>query len=266
MPTCCTRGFRLGLVLLLLRLAPLTAQAAAYEQLQTFSSLLNQVRQNYVDSVVYSDLVTAAIEGVLSSLDPHSRFEREADAEREMAYMTGHLAGAGVSFDQVDDQLVVLAVMARGPAARAGMTPGDRVLSINDTSVAGLTSDEVSRQVMGDKGRKIRLVLGRGSRLEPDTIRVGLKLDFLPARSVGTTRMIDPTTGYIHLDEFQMKGGDEVAKSVKQLQSKGARQLVLDLRSNPGGAVSAAIEIAALFLPAQAVIYRTVARRERLNE
>ncbi len=257
-----------GLLAVTSLLAPalLPAQAASYEQLQTFSSLLNQVRQNYVDSVAYPDLVTAAIEGVLSSLDPHSRFERESDAEREEAYAMGRLAGAGLSFDQVDDQIVVLAVSPRGPGARAGIAAGDRVLTINDTSVAGLSSEEAQRQVIGDKGRKIRLLLSRGSRLEPDTIRVGLKLDLVPARSVGMVRLLDHTTGYVRLAEFQIKGGEEVAKSIKQLQSQGARQLVLDLRSNPGGVVGAAIEIASLFLPSQAVLFHTVGRRKSANE
>jgi len=99
------------------------AQSASYEQLQTFSSLLNQVRVSYVDSVTYSELVHAAIDGVLSSLDPHSRFVRRADAEREIAYESGTLAGTGISYDVVDDRVIVLAVHPKGPGARAGISP-----------------------------------------------------------------------------------------------------------------------------------------------
>ena len=114
-------------------------QAASYEQLQTFSSLLNQIRMSYVDSVTYAELVHAAIDGVLSSLDPHSRFVRRVDAERELAYEAGTLAGTGVVFDVVDDQIVVLAVSPRGPGDRAGVSPGDRLRAIDDTSIAGLS-------------------------------------------------------------------------------------------------------------------------------
>lgn len=253
------------LLVALLPLRPLAAQGASYEQLQTFSSLLNQIRQSYVDSVAYPELVRAAIDGVLASLDPHSRFVRHDDAERELAYDAGKLAGAGIAFDQVDDQLTVLAVKSRGPAAKAGVAAGDRVLAINDTTVLGLTPEEAYRHILGEKGRKVQLLLLRGSRLEPDTVRAGIKLDFLEARSVGVVRLIDPITGYLRLAEFQGKGGEEVKKAVKDLQSQGARQLVLDLRGDPGGMVHAAIEIASLFFVDQTVVFRTVGRQRSAN-
>jgi carboxyl-terminal processing protease len=264
-----TRGYlpaaAVVLLLGLLPLRPLAAQGASYEQLQSFSSLLNQIRQSYVDTVAYPELLRAAIDGVLASLDPHSRFVSHEDAERELAYDAGKLAGAGIAFDQVDDQLTVLAVRPRGPAAKAGVAAGDRVLTINDTTVLGLTTEEAYRHILGDKGRKVRLLLLRGSRLEPDTVRAGIKLDFLEARSVGMVRLIDPTTGYVRLGEFQGKGGEEVKKAVKDLQSQGARQLVLDLRANPGGVVHAAVEIASLFFVDQTVVFRTVGRQRSAN-
>src|SRR5512147_1521501 len=118
-----TRVPVLSLVGLLLLPRAVWAQAA-YEQLQTFSSLLNQVRTSYVDSVTYSELVHAAIDGVLSSLDPHSRFLKREDGEREMAYESGTLAGTGVFFDEVDGALAVLTVLPNTPGARAGVSPG----------------------------------------------------------------------------------------------------------------------------------------------
>lgn len=250
---------------LLLPLWPLAAQGASYEQLQTFSSLLNQIRQSYVDSVPYPELVRAAIDGVLASLDPHSRFVRQEDAARELAYDAGQLAGAGLAFDEVDDQLTVLAVRPRGPAAKAGVAAGDRVLTINDTTMLGLTPEEAYRHILGEKGRKVHLLLLRGSRLEPDTVRAGVKLDFLEPRSVGVVRLISPATGYVRLGEFQAKGGEEMKKAVEDLQSQGARQLLLDLRSNPGGVVHSAVEIASLFLPDQTLVFRTVGRRRSAN-
>jgi carboxyl-terminal processing protease len=243
-----------------------SAQAASYEQLQTFSSLLNQIRTSYVDSVAYPELVRAAIDGVLSSLDPHSRFLRADDAERELAYDDGRLAGAGISFDEVDGQLTVMSVTPRGPGAKAGVAYGDRIISINDTSVLGLTADQAYRHVLGDKGRKIRMLLLRGSRLEPDSIRVGLKLDFIEARSVGVNRMLDAQTGYIYLSQFHGNGAPEMVKAIKDLQGQGARQLLLDLRGDPGGEVHAAVEIASLFLPAQSLVFRTVGRKRTSNQ
>ncbi len=246
---------------LLLLANPLAAQGASYEQLQTFSSLLNQIRQSYVDSVTYVELVHAAIDGVLVSLDPHSRFLRAADAARELAYEAGDLAGTGVVLDEVDDRLTVLAVLPRSPGAKAGVAPGDRLLTINDTAVAGLTITEAARQLLGEKGDKVRLLLERGSRLEPDSVRITLKFDFLKPRSVESSGLADLATGYVSLGGFHFKGGQELEQSVKDLQRRGARRLILDLRGNPGGSVLTAVHIAGLFLPKNSLIFKTEGRR-----
>ena len=242
-----------------------SAQGASYEQLQTFSSLLNQVRMSYVDSVTYAELVHAAIDGVLSSLDPHSRFVRRYDADREMAYEAGTLAGTGIVYDLVEDHLAVLTVYPKGPGARAGVSPGDWLLAINDTATAGLSPQEAGARLVGDKGKKLRLKFARGSRLEPDTVNVTLKLDFIQPVSVSIARMVDPTTGYVRLVEFHPKAGEELEQAVKAVKGKGAKRLLLDLRGNPGGALIAAEEIAGLFLPKDALIYRTDTRRSSLK-
>lgn len=250
-----------------LLLAPRQAAAqAAYEQLQTFSSLLNQVRASYVDSVTYSELVHAAIDGVLSSLDPHSRFLKREDGEREMAYEAGALAGTGIVFDEVDGALAVLTVLPSTPAARAGIAPGDRLLSINDTASDGLSAWEVTRRLIGDKGRKVKLLFERGTRLEPDSLKVNLKFDYLKPFSVTATQLVDPTTGYVRLSGFHEKGPEELEKSVKDLRGKGAKRLILDLRGNPGGSVFAAVEIAGLFLPQGSLIFRTIGRRKSATD
>ena len=237
------------------------AQGASYEQLQTFSSLLNQIRLSYVDSVTYAELVHAAIDGVLSSLDPHSRFVRRADAERELSYESGSLAGTGIQYDVVDDRIVVLAVHPAGPGARAGVSPGDRLLAIDDTSIAGLSLEEVTSRLIGDKGKKIHLLLSRGAALQPDSLKVTVKLDFISPLSVTTARMVDSMTGYVRLIGFHEKSGEEVERAIKDLKGKGAKRLLLDLRDNPGGALFAATDIAGLFLPKETLIFRTDSRR-----
>jgi len=246
---------------LLLGPASLRAQGSSYEQLQTFSSLLNQIRISYVDSVNYSQLVHAAIDGVLSSLDPHSRFLSRADADRESAYDAGQLAGSGLLLDEVNGELVVLSTYPQGPADRAGVAAGDRLLSVNDTSAAGLSPSEVSRALLGEKGHKVKLKLLRGSRLEPDTVRATLKFDFLQPHSVGITGMLDGTTGYVRFQQFFLKGGDDLERAIKDLKKSGAKRVIVDLRGDPGGVVIAAVDVAGLFLPRKTVIYRTDGRR-----
>jgi carboxyl-terminal processing protease len=239
---------------------PLRAQSS-YEQMQTFSSLMNQIRTSYVDSVTYAGLIVAAVDGVLGSLDPHSRFLSRVNAEREMAYENGSLAGTGIVFDEVDGALAVLAVLAKSPGAKAGVYAGDRLLTVNDTSVAGLSSYEVTRQLTGDKGKKVRLLFERGSRLEPDTFRVQLKYDYLDVKAVTMTRMIDPQTAYMRLGGFEFKSSDETEKALKDLRGKGMKRLIIDLRGNPGGYMNELTEIASLFLPKGSLIYQVQGRR-----
>ncbi len=255
-------------LLLALLLVPATARAqgSSYEQLQTFSSLLNQIRVSYVDSVNYAQLVHAAIDGVLTSLDPHSRFVSRADADRELAYDNGQLAGSGLLLDEVDGELVVLATYPDGPAVKAGIAAGDRLLSVNDTSIAGLSPSEASRLLLGDKGHKLKLKLLRGPHLEPDTVRANVKFDFLQPHSVGVTRMLDASTGYVRFQQFFVKGGEDMERAIKDLKKCGARRLVIDLRGNPGGAVIAAVEVAGLFLPKKTMIFRTDGRRSSARD
>lgn len=246
--------------LLLLAAAPARAQSA-YEQMQTFSSLMNQIRASYVDSVSYGGLIAAAVDGVLESLDPHSRFVSRADAEREFAYRSGTLAGTGIVFDDVDGALAVLSVLPRSPGARIGVAAGDRLLTVNDTTVAGLNSYEVSRRLTGEKGQKVWLVFERGSRLEPDTVRVQLKYDFIIEKAVSMTRMLDGTTGYLRLGGFEWKSGDETESALKNLRGKGMKRLILDLRGNPGGYMGELSEIASLFLPKGVLLFEVKGRK-----
>lgn len=239
---------------------PLAAQSS-YEQMQTFSSLMNQIRTSYVDSVTYAGLISAAVDGVLSSLDPHSRFLSRANAEKEFAYQAGTLAGTGIVFDDVDGRLAVLSVIPKGPGAKAGVSAGDRLLTVNDTSVGGLTSYEVARKLLGDKGKKVRMVFERGSRFEPDTVPVQLKYDFIDVKAVSMTRMIDATTGYLRLGGFEFKSGDETESALKSLRGKGMKRLILDLRGNPGGYMNELSEIATLFLPKGTLVYQVQGRK-----
>jgi carboxyl-terminal processing protease len=214
-----------------------------------------------VDSVTYAQLVHAAIDGVLRSLDPHSYFLSRADGERQLSYQEGRLAGTGIILDDVDGVATVLAVLPGSPAAKAGVQPGDRAIALNDTSVAGVTVQALQSRLVGEKGSKVKLVFERGPRLEPDSFKVTIKNDFIRPRSVQTARLVNATTGYLRLIGFQVEAPKEVEESIKQLKSSGARQLIFDLRGNPGGFVFGAVGIASSLLPKGTVVFRTQSRR-----
>lgn len=256
-----------GLLALLATLPPgAHAQTSVYEQLQTFSGLLNQIRLNYVDSVTPEGLVRGAITGMLASLDPHSHFLPRADAERMFAYQSGRLGGTGITVEDADDFVVVQAVMRRSPAQRGGVQPGDRILAINDTTMAGRRAPSVQARLFGERGRRVRVRLERGSRLEPETVSVTLRLDHLQPQSVSLARSLAPGIGYVRLDEFGERAARELKDAANRvMRGGGQRRLILDLRGNPGGIVDQAQAVAALFLRRDQLVFRTRGRRRETD-
>lgn len=240
---------------------PAAAQGS-YEQLTAFSDVLNYIRLNYTDSVGYPELVRAAIEGVLHSLDPHSYFLARNDFVRRNSIERGELAITGLYFEMVEGRPTVLGLLDGSPAARARIQPGDRLLSINDTSAAGLDVEHLALRLAGEKGTRVRLRFARGSLLEPDTLRVSLKREQIPLRGVTSTGMADSITGYVRLSEFTFTAGDEVDQALKTLKGRGMRRAVLDLRGDPGGFIIGAVDVAGLFLPRGALVFKTRDRRK----
>ena len=256
------------LAALLLCAAPghAVGQASSYEELQRFSAVLNHIRTNYPDSVSYHGLVRAAIDGMIRSLDPHSWFASREDYEKLNALERGELAETGIVFDFADGVPTVLSYTQGSPAQKAGVLPGDRILRVDAIPVAGMTAKSIALRLAGEKGSKVMVGLERGPRLEPDTFSVQLRRAFLKGRSVSVARMIEARTGYIRLDDFGPTSAEEVEKAAKELRSKKAQQLILDLRGNPGGIVSEAVALASAFLPGKTLVFTTRGRKKTVNE
>ena len=260
------RGLSLLLLAALLSIClaatlPAQTQRSAYEELQTFSGVLNHIRLNYPDSVSYTELVAAAIRGVLRALDPHSYYVSRLEWEKRSALERGELASIGVILEEVDGAATVLTVYPRSPADKQGIVAGDRLLALNDTAVAGLDMKTLELRLAGEQGSKVRLRLERGPRLEPDTFSVTVKRNPFDVHSVSIVRMVDSVTGYLRLEQFMGKASDEVHDGLKKLRGMHARQLILDLRGNPGGVVVSAVEVASEFLPTNTVVFRTRGRK-----
>ena len=244
---------------------PRVPQRPAYEELQTFSGVLNHIRLNYPDSVSYSELVAAAIRGVLHALDPHSSYISALEWQKQSALERGELFTVGLTLEAVDATATVLAVAPSSPAAKAGILPGDRIVAMNDTSVAGLDMRTLELRLAGERGSKVRLQLERGARLEPDTFRVTLKRNPFDVRSVSMVRMVDSVTGFLRLEDFLGKASEEVHDGLRKLRGMRARQIIFDLRGNPGGSVIDAVEIASEFLPKGSVVFRTRGRKRDVD-
>ena len=262
----CSRsaGVIAGVVVVLLTTTASTLSSqsrSAYEELQTFSGVLNHIRLNYPDSLGYSELVAAAIRGVLRALDPHSYYVSRAEWERRSALERGELFTVGLRLEEVEGAPTVLAVARHSSAEKAGIVAGDRLVMLNDTSVAGMDMSTLELRLAGERGSKVHVALERGPRLEPDTFSVTLKRNPFEIRSVSAVRMVDSMTGYLHLDEFTQTATEDVHNALKKLRSSHAQAVILDLRGNPGGIVLSAVEIASEFFPKGTVVFRTRGRK-----
>lgn len=246
-----------------LALAPAGARAqrASYEELQTFSAVLNSIRLNYVDSVGQSALVRAAIAGALDALDPHSRYLRRATLDRLNAVRAGLLGSIGVQLDQVDGAVHVLAVGARSPAQRAGVLPGDRLVAVNDTPVAGLGDREAEAMLAGERDTKVRLALARGPQHAPLSIALTAKRANYTWPAITASLLLPDSTAYVELAEFSEHSARDLERVLDGLRKRGARRLMLDLRGNPGGLVGEAGRVAALFLPARTLFLTAEGRK-----
>jgi carboxyl-terminal processing protease len=246
--------------------SPAAAQRSAYEELQMFTGALNHIRTNYVDSVGYSELVQAAIRGMLKALDPHSTYFRHPDWEELAKLERGELSETGVVVETADGIPTVLTVYPGSPAAKQGVQAGDRIVRVNDTTVAGLDVGEVRLRLVGPKGSRVRVTLERGPRLDPEELTVRLKRDEFKVRSVSRTQVVDSITGYVRLDEFAEETAKEMRGAIRDVVKHGARQVILDLRGNPGGLVLSSVEVAAEFFPKGTLVLKTAGRKASVNE
>lgn len=251
-------------ILLLVAAVPgrLAAQGTAYEQFQAFSGVLSHVRLNYVDSVDFGTLLQASIRGLLSSLDPHSRYVTRQEYLLRSQWDRGELASPGLRLENSGPAVTVLSVT--GSAAKAGIQPGDRLLRVNDTTVARGSAEAVEIRLLGEKGSKVRLILERGT-VSPDTVALTLKRQLLGHVVVSDPRMVGPETGYIRLAEFIPPAPKALKKAVERVRDLKAKQLILDLRGNPGGDIQSMVEIASMFLPGRTEIFHTQSRKKDLS-
>lgn len=202
----------------------------------------------YVDSVDEKKLVEDAIRGMLSKLDPHSSYSTPKEVKELNEPLSGNFEGIGVQFNMIDDTLLVIQPVTNGPSERIGIIAGDRIVSVNDSAIAGvkMPKEEIMKRLRGPKGSKVHLgVVRQGikDRLEFTVVR-----DKIPVKSVDATYMIRPGIGYIRIGNFGATTYDEFMQSLNILLKQGMKDLILDLQENGGGYLKAAVDIANEFL------------------
>lgn len=224
-----------------------------YEELKVFSEVLSQVQKHYVEEAKVKDLVQGAIRGMLSTLDPHSAY-MTPDMYKEMQVETkGEFGGVGIQIGVKDNRLTVIAPIEGTPASRAGIKAGDYITKVNGETTKDLTLMDAVQKMRGPKGTKVVLTIQREA--APDPLDFELVRDTIKIESV-KGKLIDKNIAYVRLTQFQESTGRDLAKALKQLREQKATGTILDLRNNPGGLLTAAVEVSEQFVaPGKLVVY-----------
>lgn len=217
----------------------------------------------YVDSVNENKLVEDAIRGMLKELDPHSTYATAEEVKSMNEPLQGNFEGIGVQFNIVDDTLLVIQPVVNGPSEKVGILAGDRIVTVNDTAIAGvkMSRNGIMKRLRGPKGTKVRLgVVRRGVK---DMLHFVVKRDKIPLHTINSAYMIRPEVGYIRIESFGATTYNEFMEKAEMLKREGMKDLILDLQDNGGGYLQAAVDLADEFLAKGDLIVYTEGRAVR---
>jgi len=235
--------------------APAAEEALPLEAIRTFTDVFARIKADYVEQVEDEELLENAIRGMLSGLDPHSSYLDPDAFESLQEGTTGEFGGLGIEVGMEDGFVKVIAPIDDTPAAEAGVRAGDLIVRLNDTPVKGMSLGEAVEQMRGDPGTTITLSIvreGEEKPLELTLTRAVIRVDSVKAR------MLEPGYGYLRISHFQARtAADAVTEIEALLEDNGGplQGLVLDLRNNPGGILSAAVDVADAFLEDGRIVY-----------
>lgn len=229
------------------------------------NALLNLIAREYVDTVNTDDLVEMSIPKIIANLDPHSYYIPASDVQAVNDELGGSISGIGISFTMLSDTACVIEVIPGSPAEKVGILPGDRIISVNDSTITGknISMDKVRSMITGEKGTDVKINIMRES--SDDPLVYNITRGDIPVNSIDAPYMIAPKTGYLKVSKFGMNTYDEFLTALALLQGQGAEQYIIDLRGNSGGFMDQAILMANEFLLPEQLIVFTKGRDPREN-
>jgi len=239
-----------------------TDNAATYEQLRLFTEVLSIVQNQYVDEVPPKDLIYNAIKGTLRGLDPHSSF-LDPDSYREMQVETsGSFGGLGIEITLKDDILTVVAPIDGTPAYRAGLHTGDRIIKIDGLATKDMQLADAVKRMRGKPGTKVVITIVREGWAEPKDI--DLVREQIRVQSVKSVEIGDGIE-YLKLRQFQEQSPHDMDTALDKFAKDGMKALILDLRNNPGGLLTAAVEVSEKFIEDGKLVVYTEGRVRNQN-
>jgi carboxyl-terminal processing protease len=226
-----------------------------------YNEAITTITSNYSGDIDYEKATQAAIQGMLSTLDPHSMYFPYSEFKKLKEDQDSRFYGIGVTIVQHRDGVYVQSAVEGTPAARLGLRYGDRILEVDGKDARDWSNEQVSKNVRGGRGEPVTIKVERAGAEAP--MYFTIVRDAVPLPTIRNTYMIRPGTGYIGLTGgFQRSSDDELREAIKKLREQGMRQLVLDLRGNPGGLLDQAIDVAGEFLPRGQVVVSVKGRTE----
>jgi carboxyl-terminal processing protease len=224
-----------------------------YEELKTFSEVLTQVQKHYVEEVKPKELVHGAIRGMLSTLDPHSAFMTPEMYKEIQVETKGEFGGVGIQIGIKDNRLAVIAPIEGTPAQKAGIKAGDFITKVNEEATKDLTLMDAVQKMRGPKGSKVSLTIQRDG--VPDPLVFTLIRDTIKIESV-RSKVLEGNIAYVRLTQFQESTGKDLSRVLKQFHEQKLQSTILDLRNNPGGLLTSAVEVSEQFVaPGKLIVY-----------
>lgn len=221
------------------------------------NKLIDFINNEYVDSVNTDSIVNLTVDNILSKLDPHSVYIPPAEQAQVAESMKGDFIGIGINFYMYKDSVAVIKTIENGPSAKAGLKSGDRILFAGKTKLYGrkLPTDSLFSKLKGKKGSEIELTVFRKS--EEKKLKIKIKRDVIPIKSVDASMLLANKTGYIKINRFAETTYDEFKAGLIKLKKNGIQSLIIDVRDNGGGYMEEAVAIADEFLKDKQLIVFT---------
>ncbi|MDT0606292.1 S41 family peptidase [Croceitalea rosinachiae] len=231
------------------------------KQIEIFTTLFKELNMNYVDETNPAELMDSAIKNMLNELDPYTRFLNEQDVEGYKIRNAGEYSGIGALVRSYEDRLLIVEPYKDYPADRAGLKAGDEIIQIGDIKVADF-DDNASELLKGANDTNVDIMFKRLGETKTATInRESVDVDAVPYY-----HMVDDKTGYVVLSRFNRKASGQTKSAIQDLKGQGAERLILDLRGNPGGLLSEAINVTNLFVPKGELIVTTKSKVKKFNQ
>lgn len=217
-----------------------------YNRWRKLNLILQEVQKNYVDTIDMEGMTDAAVVAALAELDPHSVYLPPVELTESETELAGNFDGIGIQFNVPNDTAIVLSVIPGGPSEKAGLVQGDRIIKVDDRTIAGTKTpqDSMVRLMKGPSGSKVKIMVSRDGNLIP----FEMTRDKIPVNCIDAAFMIDDSTGYIKLSKFTRTTYKEFSEATEKLMSQGMKRLLFDLRDNTGGYLDQALRLSNEFL------------------